>query len=125
MRIIRERFMADCARFALCALMMSGAAGAATAQDVPADLIGIWMVETISDETVDPGIEASLEFEGSGTVDGSGGCNALFGPYSNDDGFRIGPLCGNPEGVSAECSHPGAGLPQGNRGRPRFPPGIG
>lgn len=92
MRIIRERFIAVCARFALCALMGAGAAGAATAQDVPADLIGIWLVETISGEPAEPGIEASLEFEGSGTVDGSGGCNALFGPYSNDGGFRIGPL---------------------------------
>ncbi|MBD1548828.1 META domain-containing protein [Roseibium aggregatum] len=92
MRIVRERWKAVCGGIALCAALVSGQADRAAGQDVPAGLVAVWRVEAISGEPVDPGIGASLEFEGSGTVDGSGGCNSLFGPYSNEDGFRIGPL---------------------------------
>lgn len=63
------------------------------AQDVPEALIGSWHVRTIGPDAVDPGIDSWIEFEESGTVDGSGGCNSIFGPYSLDGGvFKIGPL---------------------------------
>ncbi|WP_346911937.1 META domain-containing protein [uncultured Roseibium sp.] len=84
--------MAVRVRIALCAFLVPVLANAASAQDVPAELIRSWKVEAISGETVDPGVMANLEFEGAGTVDGSGGCNSLFGPYSMEDGFKIGPL---------------------------------
>ncbi|WP_417679947.1 META domain-containing protein [Roseibium sp.] len=92
MRIIRERLTADCARIGLCVLLAQVLLSSASAQEVPAELIASWKVEAISGAPVDPGVMASMEFEGAGTVDGSGGCNSLFGPYSNEDGFRIGPL---------------------------------
>jgi heat shock protein HslJ len=92
MRIIRERLKADCARIGLCTLLAPAFLSSASAQEVPAGLIAYWKVEAISGEAVDPDVMASLEFEAAGTVDGSGGCNSLFGPYSNEDGFRIGPL---------------------------------
>ncbi|WP_346896303.1 META domain-containing protein [uncultured Roseibium sp.] len=92
MRIIRERLSAECARIGLCALLAPVLVNPASAQEVPAELVANWKVEAISGAPVDPGVMASLEFEGAGTVDGSGGCNSLFGPYSNEDGFRIGPL---------------------------------
>ena len=63
------------------------------AEEIPADLIGAWHVETIAGKATDPDVKTWLEFEGAGTVDGSGGCNSLFGAYSAEGGtFRIGPL---------------------------------
>ncbi len=92
MRIIGERIVDACVPIGLCVILASSLANGAAAQDSPAELVANWKVEAISGAPVDPGVMASLEFEGAGTVDGSGGCNSLFGPYSNEDGFRIGPL---------------------------------
>jgi len=92
MRINRKRVAAKSAGIVVLTVLASGLANTVAAQDVPADLVGVWKVETISGAAVDPQVDAWLEFEEAGTVDGSGGCNSLFGPFSNDDGFRIGPL---------------------------------
>ncbi|MTI46068.1 heat shock protein HslJ [Roseibium hamelinense] len=70
------------------------APGAVWAQEeVPLDLLGKWQVVSIEGTAVTDAATVILEFEEAGTIDGSGGCNTVFGPLRFEGrGILIGPL---------------------------------
>ncbi|GGB44555.1 hypothetical protein GCM10011316_15740 [Roseibium aquae] len=72
-----------------------GSTAPALAQDsdVPFGLIGVWTVQSFDGTPARPDAPMSIEFEESGTIAGSAGCNTLFGPLRDERGsIRLGPL---------------------------------
>jgi len=75
--------------------VMSGSGLPALAQDsdVPFELVGVWTVQSFDGTEAHSDAPMSIEFEASGTITGSAGCNSMFGPLREEaGGIRLGPL---------------------------------
>ncbi len=92
-------------RLSLVAFLLCSACSAPAPKAAPADAVvsaahaasllddTSWVLTSLGDIEPVPHAIVSLEFDGSGGVTGSDGCNRLSGRYSADDGaLRFGPL---------------------------------
>jgi len=77
-----------------CAFLLgAGVPSVAQDSDVPFELVGNWTVQSFDGTEAHSEAPMSIEFEESGTITGSAGCNSMFGPLRQEaGGIRLGPL---------------------------------